>query len=137
MALKITLKPHERMIIAGAAVTNGDSATAFLVENKVPILREKDILTERDADSPARRIYYVVQLMYLDHENPTTYHTTYWNLVREFLDAAPSALELIKEISKHLLGGRYYKALKTVRRLIQYEHSLLSAGQGPSRSTQQ
>ena len=58
MALKITLKPGERMIIGGAVVTNGNSASCDLVDRKqVPILRQKDILTEEKANSPCRRIY--------------------------------------------------------------------------------
>ncbi len=45
MALKISLKPHEKMILGGAVITNGNSMGCHLViENKVPILREKDIL---------------------------------------------------------------------------------------------
>ena len=37
MALKITLKPGERMVIGGAVLTNGNSASCDLViENKTP-----------------------------------------------------------------------------------------------------
>ena len=45
MGLKITLKPGERMIIGGAVITNGGQKSNFIVENKVPILRDKDILS--------------------------------------------------------------------------------------------
>ena len=41
MALKIILKPHEKFILGGAVITNGDAKSAFIVENDVPILREK------------------------------------------------------------------------------------------------
>ena len=59
------------MIIGGAVVTNGNSASCDLViENKTPILRQKDILTEEKADSPCRRIYYAIQLMYIDEAQP-------------------------------------------------------------------
>jgi len=126
MALKITLKPNERMIIAGAVVTNGDSPTNLLIENNVPILREKDILKEKDVDSPSRRIYYIIQLMYLDQENLKAHHETYWNLVRPFIKAAPSAIKLIDEISGHILCARYYQALKITRKLIRSEQSIMS-----------
>jgi flagellar protein FlbT len=70
MALKISLKSGERMILGGAVVTNGSSGSCdLIVENKVPILRQKDILTEAKADSPCRRIYLTVQLMYIDEAN--------------------------------------------------------------------
>ena len=126
MALKITLKPHERMIIAGASIANGPSVANLLIENNVPILREKDILKEKDADSPARKIYFIVQVMYLDQENLAAHHKIYWDLVRAFIKAAPSALRLIDEISEHILCARYYKALKISRKLIAYEQSIIS-----------
>ena len=128
MPLKISLKPGEKVIIAGAVLRNGKTAADFLVENKVPILREKDILKEKEADSPARRIYFVIQLMYVDQDNLVVYHNTYWRLIREFLSAVPSSLKLIDDISEHILGDRYYQALRTARKLIKYETEILSSG---------
>jgi flagellar protein FlbT len=131
MALKIDLRPYEKIIIAGAAITNSSSGTSLIIENNVPVLREKDILKEENADSPARRIYFVVQLMYMDQENIALHHQQYWVLVSDFLRAAPSALNLITRISEHILGTQYYKALKLVRKLIDYEQSIIS-GAGES-----
>ena len=125
MALKITLKPHERMIIGGAVITNGTTRGDFLVENKVPILRQKDIMSEKDAASPCRRIYFAIQLMYIDGDNLITHHNTYWNLVHDVVKAAPSMLGLIDQISEQILGSRYYQALKLARKLIEYEQEVL------------
>ncbi len=127
MALKISLKPHERMIIGGAVVTNGDSRTQLVIENRVPLLREKDILSEQEAKSPARRIYFVTQLMYVDQENLMTHHQLYWNLVEELVRAAPSVVNLVDQISEHILLGRYYQALKVARQLIEYEEEVMNA----------
>jgi flagellar protein FlbT len=126
MALKITLKPHERMIIGGAVVVNGSVKSEFVVENNVPILREKDILSEHDADSPCKRIYFVIQLMYIDEKNLVDYHNTYWNLVRDVIDAAPSTLVLIDQISEQILSGKYYQALKLARKLVEYEEEAIA-----------
>ena len=125
MSLKITLKPHERMIIAGAAITNGNTTARLTIENNVPILREKDVLTEKNAASPARKIYYIVQLMYLDQENLTDHHRIYWNYVRAFVKVSPNSMKLIDAISEHVLCMRYYQALKLVRRLIGHEYALM------------
>ena len=127
MALKISLKPHERMIIGGAVVTNGDSRTRLVIENKVPLLREKDILSEQEANTPARRIYFVTQLMYVDEDNLMTHHQLYWNLVEELVRAAPSVVTLVDPISEHILFGRYYQALKLARQLIEYEEEAMNA----------
>ena len=124
MALKITLKPHERMILGGAVITNGNSRSELIVENNVPILRQKDILSEKEANSPCRRIYFVIQLMYVDEENLVTHHNTYWKLVQSLVEAAPSTLVLIDQISMHILASRYYQALKLARKLIDYEQEI-------------
>jgi flagellar biosynthesis repressor protein FlbT len=79
MALKISLRPHERLIIGNAVIENGGTRSEFMVENNVPILREKDIMSARDADSPCRRIYLVIQLMYVDEKNLAAHHNSYWD----------------------------------------------------------
>ena len=125
MALKISLKPHERMIVGGAVVANGGSRSDLVIENNVPVLREKDIMGIRDADSPCRRIYFVIQLMYVDEKNLTEHHKTYWELVKDVMDAASSTRRLIDEISAHVLQNRYYQALKLTRKLIDYEQEVM------------
>jgi flagellar protein FlbT len=125
MPLKISLKPHERMIVGGAVITNGSTKCDLLIENNVPILRQKDIMSDNDADSPCRRIYFVIQLMYVDEGNLTTHHNTYWKLVQDLVKAAPSMLPLIEQISENILSSRYYRALKLARKLIDYEQEVV------------
>ena len=52
MALKVELKPGERIILGDCVVTNADQRTRLLVEGGAPILRQKDILTP---SKPTRR----------------------------------------------------------------------------------
>jgi len=126
MALKITLGPREKMIIGGAVVTNGNTRCDLLVENKVPILRQKDIMTEENADSPCRRIYFAIQLMYIDEENLIDHHNGYWKLVQDVVKAAPSTLGLIDQISEYILHNKYYQALKLAKKLIVYEQEVVN-----------
>ena len=125
MPLKITLKPHERMIVGGAVISNGNTRCDLLIENEVPVLRQKDILREKDADSPCRKIYFTIQLMYIDEENLTEHHNTYWKLVQDTIKAAPSMLVLIDQISDHILNSEYYQALRLARKLIDYEQEII------------
>lgn len=126
MALKITLKSGERMIIGGAVLTNGGPSSCDLViENKTPILRQKDILTEEKAASPCRRIYYAIQLMYIDENNLAAYHKIYWDLVKDLVRAAPGTVGLIDSINEHILQRRYYPALKLTKKLIEYEREAI------------
>ncbi len=126
MALKITLKPHEKVILGGAVVVNGTSACHFTIENNVPILRQTDILAELDANSPCKRIYFSIQLMYIDELRSAEMHPIYWDLVKEVVHAAPSTKELLTQISEKILEGKMYQALKLAKNLISYEQELIN-----------
>jgi flagellar protein FlbT len=126
MALKLTLKPHEKLIIGGAVIINGSARSDLIIENNVPILREKGIMSIKDADSPCKRIYFAIQLMYVDEKNITDHHKTYWELVKDVAEAAPSRKEQLTEISEHIIAGRYYQALKITRKLIDYEQEVIN-----------
>ncbi len=131
MALKVELKPGERILVGDSVITNGDQRTRFLVEGTAPILREKDIMTAKDADTPAKRIYLTVQLMYISGD-PMKHHQVYFSLMQDILQAAPSAGKYIANINNQILTGDMYKALKLSKKLIEYEQELLqNATSGP------
>ena len=125
MSLKVELKPHERLIIGSCVVTNSDQRTRLFIDGSAPILREKDILTAETANSPARRIYFAVQLMYLDNDI-SKLRGEYFELVNDIVTAAPSCIPIVDEINNDILTGALYKALKAAKRLIQYEQDLLA-----------
>ena len=56
MPLKIELKPHESIIIGESLITNDNERTRFYIEGNVPILREKFILRESEANTPSKRV---------------------------------------------------------------------------------
>jgi flagellar protein FlbT len=123
MALKVELKPGERIFIGECVITNDDQRTRLLIDGTAPVLREKDIMTAERADTPAKRIYLAVQLMYTSHE-PRTHHEVYFALIRDIVQAAPSTWPHIESINNHILRGELYKALKQSRKLIEYEQEL-------------
>jgi flagellar protein FlbT len=123
--LKITLKPREIILLGGALLKNGEHLAQFTIENEVPILRQKDILTERQADTICKKIYYVIQLMYFEPANLSSHHKTFWELVRMLSAAVPSTLSLIDEIGELILSDEFYQALKATRKLISYEEELI------------
>jgi len=128
MSLKVELKAHERLIVGNSIITNSDQRTRLFIEGKAPVLREKDILTAETADTPARRIYFAVQLMYLE-DDVEKLRRDYFALVTDLVRAAPSTIKLVDEINNEILTGQLYKALRIARRLIQYEEELLSNAQ--------
>jgi len=136
MSLKLKLKPKEKVIIGGAVLINGGSHAEFSVENRVPILRSKDIMTEEQADSHCKKIYFLLQLMYIEQKRSQEHYNMYLKLVKELISAAPSMVSMLYEVSESLLEDDFYKALKRAKKLIAYESeamdrardSLLGAG---------
>jgi flagellar biosynthesis repressor protein FlbT len=125
MALKVELKPHEQIIIGSCVITNTDQRARLLIDgNKIPILREKDIMTPATANTPAKLVYLAVQLMHISPD-PQVNHGAYFNLVRDIVTAAPSAWPVIEGINNNILSGDLYQALKEAKKLIAFEKKLL------------
>jgi flagellar protein FlbT len=130
MALKITLKPNEKMILGGTVIVNGSyTSSDLIIEYKVPILRQKDILSEKDANSPSKRIYFAIQLMYIDEETRNIHQNIYLKLAKELVLAAPSTTGLIDKINEYILSDKYYPALKLAKKLMSYEEEAISCVQ--------
>ena len=125
MSLILTLKPGERVILGGAVIKNGSSVAHFQIENKVTLLRQKDILTDAEAASPCKKLYLAIQLMYISGGLTPDLAKVYWDLVRDILTAAPSTNDLISQISAYIVDSNFYAALKTAKKLISYEEELI------------
>lgn len=141
MALKLSLKPGERFVLNGAVVQNGDRRGVLLLQNKASVLREKDIMQEGEVNSPARRIYFPVMMMYLDEAGAEKYYDEFVRRLSEFMGVIrhPQILADCVAISKNAMSREYYKALMGARKLIEYEDerlgnvpSGLSTGDGES-----
>jgi flagellar protein FlbT len=124
MPLRVELKPGERIIIGQSVITNSDTRTAFLIDGDAPIMREKDILTAETATTPVKRVYLCVQMMYLENDIPA-YQDLYLGFIKELMEAVPSFRETIEDVSKLILSGSLYKALKELRPLIKREEEFL------------
>jgi flagellar protein FlbT len=113
----------------------------LVLQNKASVLREKDIMQVEEANTPARRIYFPVMMMYLDQAGANRYYDEFVQRLSEFMGAVrnPEILADCVSISKHCMTQEYYKALMLCRKLIEYEDerlgnvpSSVSAGDGAS-----
>jgi flagellar biosynthesis repressor protein FlbT len=120
LALKIELKPNERILLGDCVVTNTGPRTRLRIEGQVRVLREKDIMTLSRADSLAKLIYLAIQFIYTA-KNPKEHHELYFRLSDQFLKAAPGAKSIVENINNLILTGEVYKALREARKLIAYE----------------
>lgn len=125
MALKISLKSGERIIINGAVIVNGGDRAQFVLQNRANVLREKDIINEQQANTPARRVYFSVQLLHLFPEREKVHQENFNRFLQQFAEAAPSAMPIVLDIGQLVLSGDSYAALKRCRELIRYEEEVL------------
>jgi flagellar protein FlbT len=128
MPLKLSLKPGERFVVNGAVLQNGDRRAVLLLQNKASILREKDIIQPEDANTPVRRIYFPVMMMYLDPAGAAGFYDEFLMRMNEFMGVTrqPDVLRECVSTSREVMAGEYYKALTRCRRLLVYEQGLLA-----------
>ncbi|MEH3117634.1 MAG: flagellar biosynthesis repressor FlbT [Methylorubrum populi] len=124
MALRIELKPQERLIINGALIRNGDRRSVFVIENQCKFLRESEIITESEADTAAKRLCVTLQFIYLT-DNPPEAEDLFVRQATEILKASPSMGPYILAIQDELSAQQYHRAIKRGRELIAYERDLL------------
>lgn len=128
MALKVTLKPGEKFVINGAVIVNGDRRASLMIQNKVTILRERDILLPDDATTPVKRIYFAIMMMYLDEKERKAFYAEFVQRVSEFINAVsnPDALHQCVGMLEDVNAGEYYKALMTCKKLLPFEQERLT-----------
>ncbi len=128
MALSLTLKPDERVILGGAVVRNaGKHSARLMIETAVPVLRGADILGPNQVKTPCERIYMAVQLLYLEPARRDESMALYVSLAKDLLSAAPSMGPHLAKTSLHVASGEYYQALQQAKQLLKHEQVLLGA----------
>jgi flagellar protein FlbT len=132
MPLKLSLKPGEKFVLNGAVVQNGDRRGVLVLQNKASVLREKDIMQPEDVNTPARRIYFPVMMMYLDEAGAAKFYDEFARRLTEFMGATrnPAVLADCVAASRYVMGREYYKALMAARKIVDYEEGLANVASG-------
>ena len=121
MPLKIDFKAGDKMVINGAVVENVGPNMKMLVHNESAILREKEVLSTADTNTPASRVYFALQCAYIFPQKTEEYVDAFRHLLAEYVAACPSAKPLADTITAEVDKGRVYKALKKTHALISHE----------------
>jgi flagellar biosynthesis repressor protein FlbT len=132
MALVIDLKPGEKILIGTAVITNDAQRTRLHISGTTPILREKDVMQEEEATTPCKKIYFLIQCMYMA-DDPKEYFPKYFSLIKEIQHAAPTTAFMFLAINEKIIEGSYYKAMREARELIKLEEEMV---QNVTRQTQ-
>jgi flagellar protein FlbT len=123
MPLKLSLKPGETFVLNGAVIQNGDRRNVLVLQNQVSVLRERDIMQPQDANSPARRVYFPLMMMYLDAAESPRHAAQFTQSLTELTAAAANAAVRAEclSLSKLVAENKIYPALMACRRLIEAE----------------
>ncbi len=126
MPLLIHVKKGKKIFINGAVLENATERTmTFLLRNKAEVLRCDDVLPPQEAATPAGRIYYALQCLYLFPDYRPRYLSVFSDLVESYRAAAPSVSALVERLFALVRAGQFYESLKLARELIAHEGQCL------------
>ena len=128
--LVLKLAPHERVLVNGAVVENGDKrARLTIVTPNAHILRLRDAIHPHEVNSPVRRVCYIAQLVLSGDARPDEARP---QLIRgvEQLSLALTDHDSRRQLAaatEALLDDQFYQALKSLRTLLPREARLMAA----------
>lgn len=128
--LVLKLGPHERVLINGAVIENGDkrSRLAIMTPN-ANILRLRDAIHPEEVNSPVRRVCYIAQLVLSgDITAPDARHQLLRGIeqLSQVLTDFDSRT-LLSQATAFVLEDQHYHALKALRGLLPREERLFAA----------
>jgi len=131
--LVLKLGPHERVLINGAVIENGDKRSRLSVMTpNAHILRLKDAIHPGEATTPVKRVCYMAQLVLSGDVTPEEMRLPVLRAIEHLSQILidPDSRAQLTLASKSVLGTDYYPALKALRSLLPREERLLAAGRG-------
>lgn len=128
MPLKLTLKPDECVVINGCVIRNSNRRHVLTIESQqADVIRGKDLLTQDEAATPVRRVYYLIQTVLIKAE-----------LREKLVPQIQSQLAVLATVFgsghvRHVFEAAncvsqmdYYRALSELRPLLAREEALLA-----------
>ena len=128
-ALKISLKPNEKIYINGA-VLRVDRKVSIELLNDVQFLLENHVLQAEDASTPLRQLYFIVQVMLMNPDGADQalgiFRKSLPLLIASFTNE--QVRTALKNIDRLVNQGDVYEALKEIRALYPLENEILNQG---------
>ncbi len=127
--LVLKLAPHERVLINGAVIENGDRRSRLaIVTPNANILRLRDAIHPEDVKTPVRRVCYIVQLMLSGDANPDEGRLQLLRGIEQLSQVLTDhdSRKQLNLATAAVVEGQHYQALKALRTLIPREERLLA-----------
>lgn len=128
--LVLKLAPHERVLINGAVIENGErrSRLAIMTPN-AHILRLRDAIHPEEVNTPVRRVCYICQLVLSGDVSPEEARMQLLRGIEQLSQALTDhdSRAQLTAATRAVLDGQHYQALKALRALLPREERLLAA----------
>lgn len=128
--LVLKLGPHERVLINGAVIENGErrSRLAIMTPN-AHILRLRDAIHPEQVNTPVRRVCYIVQLVLSGDADPAEARQQLLRGIEQLSQVLTDhdSRTLLSQATSAVLDDQHYQALKALRGLLPREERLFAA----------
>lgn len=128
--LVLKLAPHERVLINGAVIENGERRSRLaIVTPNANILRLRDAIHPEDVKTPVRRVCYILQLMLSGDADPQEGRLQLLRGIEQLSQVLtdPDSRAQLNLATAAVVEGQHYQALKALRTLLPREERLLAA----------
>lgn len=127
--LVLKLGPHERVLVNGVVIENGDkrSRLSVLTPN-ANILRLRDAIPPDGANTPVRRVCYMAQLVLSGDAATEEMRMPLLRAIEQLSQILtdPDSRTQLTIASKATLEGQFYPVLRALRSLLPREERLLA-----------
>lgn len=128
--LVLKLGPHERVLINGAVIENGDkrSRLAIMTPN-AHILRLRDAIHPEEVTTPVRRVCYIAQLVLSGDADAKDARMQLLRGIEQLSQVLTDhdSRSLLSQATGFVLEDQHYQALKSLRSLLPREERLFAA----------
>lgn len=128
--LILKLGPHERVLINGAVVENGDRRSRLSIKSpNANILRLRDAIHPGDVNTPVRRVYYLAQLVLSGDMEAAETRMQLLRGIEQLSQVLtdPDSRQQLDAATHAVRDDAYYLALKALRSLLSREERLFAA----------
>lgn len=128
--LVLKLGPHERVLINGAVIENGErrSRLAIMTPN-AHILRLRDAIHPEEVNTPVRRVCYIAQLVLSGDAEPEAARPQLLRGIEQLSQVLTDhdSRTQLSIASRAVLDNQHYQAMKALRCLLPREERLFAA----------
>lgn len=129
--LVLKLGPHERVLINGAVIENGEkrSRLAIMTPN-ANILRLRDAIHPESVNTPVRRVCYIAQLVLTGDVDPEEARMQLLRGIEQLSQVLTDydSRTQLTAASRAVMENQHYQVLKCLRSLLPREERLFAAG---------